>query len=235
MPPIQLHTKSPINAAKASGATPQTDQSVDRAPAGAATSTSPFQPHPNPTPTRTVAPEVPPPPQPGAVPRLPKPTGTATTFSSQPPSRPGVSPDAGAPPPPAPTPAPIPGPEVQIPEVSYPPQIAVPSPSVGHNQRGTSTATAPPRTAPAKLWGSAQAYQPPNPVPAPSPYEGGPGGYQQNTAGFDQPSYGPGNGGEQEDGFLGSAMRLAKAAGEKLSAAESEVWRRINGESGGGR
>jgi hypothetical protein len=28
---------------------------------------------------------------------------------------------------------------------------------------------------------------------------------------------------------LGSAMKFAKAAGEKLSAAESEVWRRING------
>lgn len=31
-----------------------------------------------------------------------------------------------------------------------------------------------------------------------------------------------------QQGMLGSAIKLAKAAGEKLSAAESEVWRRIN-------
>jgi tellurite resistance protein len=37
-------------------------------------------------------------------------------------------------------------------------------------------------------------------------------------------------GDEEGEGILESAVKLAKAAGEKLSAAESEVWRRINGE-----
>jgi hypothetical protein len=40
---------------------------------------------------------------------------------------------------------------------------------------------------------------------------------------------------ENEDregnGVLSSAMKFAKAAGQRLSAAESEVWRRINGDS----
>lgn len=50
------------------------------------------------------------------------------------------------------------------------------------------------------------------------PYVGG-----ENTSGARE---------EDEDvGMLSSAMKLAKAAGERLSAAESEVWKRINGGS----
>lgn len=86
-------------------------------------------------------------------------------------------------------------------------------------QRGTSTAAAgPAATGQGGLWGNA--------------------GYGQNSSGgggYAPPSSLPfqQGGGDQEagqEGFLGSAMKLAKAAGGKLSAAESEVWRRINGE-----
>jgi hypothetical protein len=78
-------------------------------------------------------------------------------------------------------------------------------------------------------------------VPSPGP---GPGGYQQNVSSGSYASpyqggggggggrYGGGDGDEEEEGILGSAMKFARAAGEKLSAAESEVWKRINGEGG---
>lgn len=235
MPPIQVYTKSPINAAKASGITPQTaapaDTTTTTHPANipANTTASPYQPQPNytPTPTRTTAlHQNPPPPQPGAVPRLPEATGTPTSSSLPPPPRAGA---AAAPP--APTAAAT-LPTPHLPGVSYPPQMAIPPPQTGYNQRGTSTSTAAPGVT-GGGWGGAGAG--PGPVP---------GGYQQNvsasaSAGYPSPYQGGGGGGGgggyggddgEEEGILGSAMKFAKAAGEKLSAAESEVWKRINKE-----
>ncbi|KAL2188782.1 hypothetical protein L209DRAFT_751860 [Thermothelomyces heterothallicus CBS 203.75] len=239
MPPVQVHTKSPINAAKASGVTPQTaapgvagaDVSGDATTTpttttttttAAAAASSAFHPSSNPPPTRTIPSlqQQPAPPQPGAVPRLPEATGAP----APPRNATGDSPGAGGPAPrPAPTAAPILG-------VSYPPQMGRPPPQAGHNQRGTTAAP---------LGGGA--------YPGPGPGPGGYYYYQQNgssassssaaAAGYVPPYQGGGGGGsrgtgeeEEEGGFFGSALKLAKAAGEKLSAAESEVWRRINGE-----
>ncbi|KAH6624941.1 hypothetical protein B0J18DRAFT_410338 [Chaetomium sp. MPI-SDFR-AT-0129] len=233
MPPIQVYTKSPINASKASGVTPQTaapDEAAANPPPPTTTTSSPYQPpsnNNNPIPTRTT-PSLnsgPPPPQPGAVPRLPEATATAssnTTHSNN-----------NTPAPPAPTAAPS---GIPIPGVNLPPQMAIPPPprafAAGgpHNQRGTSTATTQPMGTGIN---SGAGYSPAASL--------GPGGYQQNTAavsGFVAPAYQGGGGGggsggygdEDEEGFLGSAKKFAKAAGEKLSAAESEVWKRINGE-----
>ncbi|KAK4190345.1 hypothetical protein QBC35DRAFT_78833 [Podospora australis] len=216
MPPIPVHTKSPINAAKASGVTPQTAPSdpQDVPPAAATTTTQP-----PPTKTtpfysasgRNIDYNNPPPPQPGAVPRIPQ----ATASSSVPPP---FSPEAGPPPPATTAAAQLPGGNYS--PAAYPPvpQTGIPPPSTGFNQRGTATSgNEPNRTGPAVL-------------PGVSPYEmGGPSG-----SGYAAPApyRSGGNDGQAEEGegWLDSATKLAKAAGEKLSAAESEVWKRINGE-----
>ncbi|KAH6850229.1 hypothetical protein B0I37DRAFT_413642 [Chaetomium sp. MPI-CAGE-AT-0009] len=108
--------------------------------------------------------------------------------------------------------------------------MSIPPPQAGYNQCGTSS--------------SATGYGVGYPTGG---YPGGgggdvsgPAGYQQNTSasssGYVPSAYHrsgqDGEGDEDEEGFLGSAMKFAKAAGERLSAAESEVWRRINGEGG---
>lgn len=239
MPPIKVYTQSPINAAKASGVTPQT-----AAPADSGTNkTLPYTPaHTTaaPTPTRTVPlhQDGPPPPQPGAVPRLPEATATATATASSstlpPPPRAGASAVAGASAsPPAPTPAPTAAPHLPA-AVPYPPQMGIPPPQTGLNQRGTST-TLSPSAAPSAWDGSSQAGSGGGGYPgyqqnvsaaggyaAPSPYQSGGGG---GGGGFGQ----DGDGGEEE-GVWGTAVKFAKAAGKRLSEAESEVWKRINGE-----
>ncbi|KAK4147016.1 uncharacterized protein C8A04DRAFT_25211 [Dichotomopilus funicola] len=238
MPPIQVYTKSPINASKASGVTPQTaapDEPATNPPT--TTTSSPHQPpsnNNNPIPTRTtpILNSGPPPPQPGAVPRLPEATATATATAS---NLNTINNSSNGPAPPAPTAAPS---GIPIPGVNLPPQMAIPPPprafaaGGSHNQRGTSTATTQPMGTGSNS-GTAAGYSPAASL--------GPGGYQQNTAavsGFVAPAYQEGGGGgggggyeeEDEEGFLGSAKKFAKAAGERLSAAESEVWKRINGE-----
>jgi hypothetical protein len=50
--------------------------------------------------------------------------------------------------------------------------------------------------------------------------------YHQAGRGYDDDD----EGGKEGEGLFSSAVKMAKAAGEKLAAAESEVWRRINGE-----
>lgn len=118
----------------------------------------------------------------------------------------------------------------------------IPPPQTGAEwgvQRGTATAPAafPPPTG---SWtggsGSGEIHEP--------KYENYPG-YRQNVNAFwegggsygqeqqRQQGYRGGAGSEdgEGEGFLGSAMKFAKTAGEKLSAAESEVWRRINGDN----
>ncbi|KAK0673824.1 hypothetical protein QBC41DRAFT_103067 [Cercophora samala] len=188
MPPIPLHTNSPINPAKASGITPQTaSPNSGAAPSGD---------QPTPTKTTSAPPQNgPPAPQPGAVPHLPRVTSTSSALP--PPPQPAITPAPSYPP---------------------PPQSSIPPPELPYNQRGTSTAFTPgTRTGAAVL-------------PGPSPYETGGGtqqGYQQR-AGYQ--SVGSWEEEQGNEGVLGSVMGYAKAAGEKLSEAEREVWRRINGE-----
>lgn len=128
--------------------------------------------------------------------------------------------------------------------------MGIPPPTVPTTaSRGaTSTTMPPPMGAP-----SAHA-----PIPVGQPQAGGdlnhPPGYQQNinagemnsnqraaaqqygnnsTSGYGQGGGGQGYyGGGEADGesYWDSAMKFAKTAGEKLSAAESEVWKRINKE-----
>ncbi|KAL2164535.1 hypothetical protein VTH06DRAFT_3751 [Thermothelomyces fergusii] len=243
MPPVQVHIKSPINAAKASGVTLQTaapgaagpDDGSDDATTTTATTTSAeaaaaaaaspaYCPSSNPPPTRTVPSlqQQPPPPQPGSVPRLPEATGApAPRTAAAARNVAEGSPGAGGPaPPPPPTAAPFPG-------VSYPPQMGIPPPQPGHhNQRGTTTEPLGRGAYPGPGPGNYQYYY----------QQSGSYGPSSTAGGYVPPYQGGGSGGSrgmhenEEEGFLGSALKLAKAAGEKLSAAESEIWRRINGE-----
>jgi hypothetical protein len=237
MAPIPIYTKSPINAAKADGVTPQT----------AAPSEKPQQE----TPTTTTAQQGGyPAAQPGAVPTLPAVTQThyvpvqATPTSSlnsqgPPPPQPGaapIAPGATAPPtaygPPPPTitaPARLPGESPAQAPVPYPGQMAIPAPTMPYAQRGTSTASGEMRQE------TVLTHQ-----------LGHPPGYQQNVNATEMTSsqreahhsaaadqYGgryPMYGGEGDpEGVMGMARKWAQAAGDKASAIENEVWKRING------
>ena len=108
-----------------------------------------------------------------------------------------------------------------------------PPPQPAFNQRGTMT------TSPSAGTGTS-GFTPPTFLPTAGGgnqgYAGGSGpeGYRQNVSGsasYEPTSYQRG-GEEEEEGFLGSAVRFAKGAGERLAKAESEVWKRINGEGG---
>ncbi|KAF6827293.1 hypothetical protein CPLU01_09170 [Colletotrichum plurivorum] len=253
MPPIQIHSASPINASKATGSTPKTEEAqaqggshnapgLSQTQVGAiASSTTPQQPYP--------------PAQPGAAPSLPvqtasaqaypvpRPTPTSTTddVSQPPPPQPGAVPVPGSvaakstlPPPPkagetyqppAPTPATVP----------YPPQMSIPPPTMSHAaQRGSSTSVAP--TGP-HLAG-------PQPIPLagdPASSLEHPPGYQQDVSASEFNSHqraahnaavasaaerGPQT--QSDEGVWDAAKKWAQAAGGTLAAAEQEVWRRIN-------
>ncbi|KAK0711132.1 hypothetical protein B0H67DRAFT_275599 [Lasiosphaeris hirsuta] len=228
MPPIRVYTESPIVATKASGVTPQTalsDEGDEQtraqsqpilADTSAQTPTSTqntpnYAPIPA-TPTRTQAlNDGPPPPQPGAVPHLP-----VATATLPPPPKAGEKYQ-----PPKPT--------VQLPGVTYPPQMSIPAPTAPYSQLGTATASAP-------------SYSLPGHLPASAGVGGSlshPPGYQQNpnASGLDRYqqdvqksslAYDSRDEGVSDDGVWNSARKWAQAAGEKLSAAEDEVWRRIN-------
>lgn len=244
MPPIPIYTKSPINAAKADGITPQTAEGSERVKpqpeATTATSTSDQAGYPaaqpgavpslpavtaaplsqihaplQPTPTSRLDYQGPPPPQPGAVPVAPGAT-----------AQPAVS---GPPPPTVTEPPRLPGHGPPV-TSTYPHQMSIPAPTAPHAQRGTSTAFVVPYSA--AQAGQADIAHPP--------------GYQQDVN-ADQftssqregqytathPSSGWGGGNQQgddesEEGVWGAARKWAQAAGDKLSAAENEVWRRIN-------
>jgi hypothetical protein len=106
--------------------------------------------------------------------------------------------------------------------------MSIPSPSVPQAQRGTSTAFVVPYSA-----GQTDPSHPP--------------GYQQNvnadqftssqreeqhnaarsSSGWGM-GLGGGDGGDSGEGVWGAARKWAQTAGDKLSAAENEVWRRIN-------
>ncbi|KAB5523049.1 hypothetical protein GE09DRAFT_1153647 [Coniochaeta sp. 2T2.1] len=252
MPPIPIYTKSPINAAKADGATPQTVESSEKAQPQPATTTAtptekqggcpPAQPGAvpslpavtqvpshnytplNPTPTTTLPSGGPPPPQPGAVPSLPGATASGTASGPPPPAvtAPAYLPGQGHPPPPTTS--------------TYPHQMHIPPPTVPQQQRGTSsTAFAVP--APGYNTNQGQGAD-----------LGHPPGYQQNVqetssaredGGYQTAGARPGahhsssgwdDGGDGgEEGVWDAAKKWAMAAGDKLSAAEQEVWKRING------
>lgn len=116
--------------------------------------------------------------------------------------------------------------------MTYPPQMSIPAPTTPYSQLGTATASAPSYALPGHL-----------PGPTASAGAGGslshPPGYQQNpnTTGLDRYqqdvqnsplAYDGRDGGDSDDGVWNSARKWAQVAGEKLSAAEDEVWRRIN-------
>lgn len=196
MPPVPVYISSPINAAKPSGVTPQTE-----APKSNPDPTLASRYVPQPTPTQQPPSDGPPPPQPGAVPHLPKPTATASTLPPSPKAGETYIPPAAAPPEPT-----------AAPQYPPPPQMSMPAPASGYRPQGTATSTAPRQTLPGFI--------------------AGPQGYQQNNSSYRAGFHG--NESEparvEDEGVLGSAMKWAQAAGKKLSEAESEVWRRINGD-----
>lgn len=277
MPPIPIYIQSPINAAKASGATPQTDEAPEEAgrvpaandqppvttttaavhaqahahshspPQGgggypparpgavpslpAPTGTVPSHHAPvHPTPTQRLADPGPPPPQPGAVPTPPGGGGgwatTATTATLPPPPRAGEAYHE-----PEPTQAPM--------MPYYPSQMAIPAPAAPYYpsaQRGTATATGGAYYAPAPQNFGGETFDPEERFEHPP-------GYHQNinasefdsnkrsahlaNVSYEQRS-GIASGDEGDDGVWDAAKKLVHQAGEKLSAAEGEVWRMIN-------
>ena len=244
MPPIPIYSKSPINAAKADGVTPQTaaveeQNPSDLKPAPISTEDQPQQypaarpgavpslPAPTgavqaqryapvqPTPTQPLGDQGPPPPQPGAVPIAP---GAKSTLP--PPPKAGEAYH-----PPVQTSAPQPAASVP-----YPPQMGMAAPTVASSQRGTSTAFVSQFSRPVEVGGGLE--HPP--------------GYHQNASASGFNSYQrPAHSAAERDGreeqratfdddgegtMWDSAKKFAQAAGDKLSAAEHEVWRRINKE-----
>ncbi|KAM7192685.1 hypothetical protein V8F20_008748 [Naviculisporaceae sp. PSN 640] len=252
MPPIKLYTNSPINAAKAEGITPKTAAPSNDESGGPGTEHSgvqnqihaPLQP----TPTTTREENHPPPPQPGARPvPYPQPTqtqtATATTSgqyappapaTTQPAVLPGGSHGGGGNQNTYPTPTHAPQPPPQL-------GMSLVDSTAPHTYRGTSTATAPTgaTNAAAPLTGSGGRYVGYGAAGnyaggrgggnvGYSPPAGGPSGYQQRADTNSSDRYRDDGG--DEEGVWNSAVKWAQAAGEKLSAAESEVWKRINKE-----
>ncbi|KAJ4411694.1 hypothetical protein N0V85_003801 [Neurospora sp. IMI 360204] len=161
MPPINLHTHSPINAAKASDAKdPKTATPEAQSQSGTVPNANP-DPQPTgtatlnqATPTYLASDRTPPPPQPGAVPSLPAQTGTGTATTTHLPPQPSSQYYPGGPAAPAPS-GPI---------TSPPHQMSIPPPTASYNysQRGTSTTTGtvpppPTRTLPTYLPGASPA------------------------------------------------------------------------------
>lgn len=176
----------------------------------------------------------PPAPQPGAV---PTPYGASATATST------------LPPPPKAGEKYQPPQQTQSPTASmpYPAQMAVPPPTVPHGQRGTASAVAPGYAPQAvNLTGGAGG------AAAEGSNLSHPPGYHQNVNAAELNSHqraahqanvsgpglvlgvggvgmgGGGSGPAGEEGVWDSAVKFVQAAGEKLSAAESEVWRRIS-------
>lgn len=252
MAPIPVYTKSPINAASASGVTsqtvPQEEASTSNSVPVSASTTS----------TTTSAY---PPARPGA-PAVPAPTGTAAQrYAPLQPTK-TTSSEAEGPPMPQPgaTPAPlsrhVPPPpragETYHPEQtsapqqpsSIPPQFAIPPPTAAFGGLPPKSSTSTSNTA-------SSSY----PVQIPSAESGAPRrslehppGYQQNVYASDMTSeqrraheannasnFGGRESAEKvgamdSDGssVWNTAMKWAQQTGEKLSKAETEVWRKIN-------
>ncbi|KAI2613019.1 uncharacterized protein GGS25DRAFT_146319 [Hypoxylon fragiforme] len=225
MAPIPVYTASPIVASKPDGVTPQTAQPPS-APSGEKPATS------SASPTSTSQSSYPPA-QPGAAPSLPAPTGTTYAlpqptqtfnYNGPPAPQPGAFPaPSGAtrthiPPPPKA------GEKYQTPQqlttpqpasMPYPQQMSIPTPTASYpsQQRGTSTAEAP---------NSYSLEHPP--------------GYHQNANASEVDGYKRlatqqselENQTDSSEGVWGTAKKWAQQTGEKLAAAENEVWKKIS-------
>jgi hypothetical protein len=247
---IPVYTQSPINASKATGTTPQTT-----APQG---QTSPSAPNPAPTQTTTSSTSPYPPARPGAtvpaptaaaqryVPLQPTPT-TKTEVEGPPPPQPGAVPmpphRSQIPPPPKAGESYHPPQQTAAPASGvrqYPPQMSIPAPSNTYGGQPPHSSTSTTNTASASY---------PVAIPA-AEYEAPrrslehPPGYQQNTYASeptsDQRRAQEGNnssglmagseGGLDADSVWNVAKKWVQTAGEKISEAEAEVWRKINKE-----
>ncbi|KAL7626628.1 hypothetical protein AAE478_003401 [Parahypoxylon ruwenzoriense] len=240
MAPIQVYTDSPIAALKPSGSTPQTAQSSStvKPPTSSASPTSP----------RLASY---PPARPGAVPFLPGPTGTAQSYIPPQPTR---TFNYDGPPPPQPGASPVPpgaatktippppkaGEKYQLPQqtlapqavsMPYPQQMPIPAPTAPYpsQQRGTSTALEPT---------TAHGSQDPAALRRPTTYSlEHPPGYHQNANASELDRYQRSavqhSELEQTDdsgSVWGTAKKWAQQTGERLAAAENEVWKKINKE-----
>ncbi|KAI1102979.1 hypothetical protein F4804DRAFT_248008 [Jackrogersella minutella] len=240
MAPIPVYTDSPIVASKPSGVTPQTAQSIpDSNPT--ATSTSPASPNQASYP----------PARPGAIPSLPAPT--AATFQAYAPPQPTQTHNHDGPPAPQPgavpispgatrtniPPPPKAGEKYQPPQqtqatppasIPYPSQMFIPPPSAPYavQQRGTSTASIP---------SSVYSSQGPTALGGP-PIQSlqHPPGYHQNVNaseidGQKRLAIRQSELESQTDdsgGVWDSAKKWAQQTGERLAAAENEVWKKLN-------
>jgi hypothetical protein len=248
---IPVYTQSPINASKATGTTPQT-----AAPQG---QTSPSAPKPAPAQTTTSSTSSYPPARPGAtvpapttaaqryVPHQPTPTTHGQAKEGPPPPQPGAVPIPPhrnqIPPPPkagesyhAPQQTAAPASGVR----QHPPQMSIPAPSNTYGAQPPHSSTSTTNTASASY---------PVAIPA-AEYEGPrrslehPPGYQQNTYASEPTSdqrraqeangssgvMAGSEGGLDADSVWNVAKKWAQTAGEKISEAEAEVWRKINKE-----
>jgi hypothetical protein len=245
---IPIYTSSPINASKASGVTPQTATSQEQTPRNPIPATvtatfpsayPPAQPGAFPYPGPTAAPNA------QVPPLLPTPT-TRGGDEGPPRPQPGVAPTPASrttmPPPPKsgekyrPQ---ITGTPVAPPATGQPSQMGIPPPTQHRAQpQGSSTSTT--NTASASY-----------PVAIPSAEFGAPRrsfehppNYQQNVFASELTSdqrraqeantsrIGAQDTSESVGGmdFLNTAKKWAQHAGERISEAEAEVWRRINKE-----
>lgn len=245
MPPINVFTNSAINPEKASGVTPQT--AGDSGQLGGVPSNPPPA-----TTTYEASPASYPAPYPAAQPgasAMPAPTGAAQRYAPQ--TAQPTPTTTSQPPPPGPQPGAFPVPSNRIPPPPkageampniptpqyYPPQMHMPPPTTTH-------AGQPPASSTSTTTNTSSAY----PVPLQANYDGPPG-YQQNPYAVDltpdqrraqeaSSSLG-GYGGNESTGDMSSlaadaqnmwdtAKQWAAKAGEKLSEAENEVWKRVN-------
>lgn len=230
MPPIPIHSSSPITAAKPSGVTPQTAQAADVPPS----KTEPLKP----TPVSAYQPY--PPAQPGARPSLPAPTGavSSSTYPEPTPTRrmsdmspPAPQPGAVPPPPRAGETLQNP-PPAQITQMPMPPQMSYAPPTgsvLGPARSSTTTSTHVPRSGPTVLAGDDLSHPP---------------GYQQDVHASEFSSDQRAahsafvaqnssrrisfTGDDDGEGVWDTAKKWAAAAGDSLAAAENEVWKRIN-------
>ncbi|KAK8049942.1 hypothetical protein PG994_011672 [Apiospora phragmitis] len=244
MAPIPVYTNSPV-ASKPEGITPHTaapdasGSKKETVPTATTTSQSSYpqaQPGAAPslpiqtmtpqaqapplqaTPTQPLGTQGPPAPQPGAAPTL-----AGATSHLPPPPKAG---EKYVPPPPTTS---------QAASAPYPQQMAIPPPTMAYptQQLGTATASAP---------SSAYAQAPTGIVGqggAQSSLDHPPGYHQNvNAAGLDQyqrqaiarneSANRRQQDGTEEEGIWGTAKKWAAGAGEKLAAAENEVWKRVN-------
>ncbi|KAI8963973.1 hypothetical protein F5Y11DRAFT_318006 [Daldinia sp. FL1419] len=232
MAPIPVYTDSPINAAKASGVTPQTAPPSSTAKPTTTTSSP------------TSSSQAYPPAQPGAVPSLP----TVTAEASQAHVSPQPTQVANHDGPPAPQPGAVPVPsgvtKTNIPpppkagekpaSIPYPQQMSIPPPTTPYPSQQQGTSTAP---VPTSVYGD----QGPIALSGPPIHHSleHPPGYHQNSNASELDRYQrsaiqrseiEGQAGNSEGGVWEAAKKWAHQTGEKIVAAENEVWKKINKE-----